>query len=402
MTPAQLLKPVWLLGAGVSFPAVKLTTQQITDRVLSGEGITHHSSGSYYVNVPDLTDHMPDSVLRVVRFLCGLKAEAYKYFTPKPSVTYEHLYHLVSQIHDNESGDYENPAVSVFINETPLDIAPLLVGNGRGHSQTWDILNLAREASNYIRDVVCGLLINPIDTLEYLECFRQAATDPDIAKTDIFTLNHDTLLENYLDQRGVRYNNGFGPKINGLRYWNADLLDSEPCRVRILKLHGSVNWFRLRHPEGDWSAEVTAMVLGPASWPLRRQDGGRWDCPEGRPMILAGTFNKMLSYTSGVFADLHCQFHHSLRRAETLIVCGYSFGDKGINSRITEWIYSTSAKRLIVIHPEPDQLHNFARPAIREKWEGWKRQGRLTVIPKLIEEVDWPEIKAAIMNTGPR
>ena len=57
-------------------------------------------------------------------------------------------------------------------------------------------------------------------------------------------------------------------------------------------------------------------------------------------MLLVGTFNKVSEYSQGIFRELHYRFRRTLHKADQLVVCGYSFGDKGINSEIIEWYYA--------------------------------------------------------------
>ena len=109
-------------------------------------------------------------------------------------------------------------------------------------------------------------------------------------------------------------------------------------------------------------------------------------------MILVGTFNKMLQYTSSIYATLHYQLYRALRQTRHLIVCGYGFADKGINTYIAEWIAGASEHQIIVIHPKTEGLRDAARGAIRNKWEELERLGKLKCIPKKIEDVTWEEI----------
>ena len=71
-----------------------------------------------------------------------------------------------------------------------------------------------------------------------------------------------------------------------------------------------------------------------------------------RPMLLVGTYNKMRHYTSGIYADLYFELRRALRETERLIVCGYGFGDKGINRQLIEWADSADQKQriMVVIH----------------------------------------------------
>jgi hypothetical protein len=81
-----------------------------------------------------------------------------------------------------------------------------------------------------------------------------------------------------------------------------------------------------------------------------------------------------------------------------LIVCGYGFGDKGINTYVADWISAPLDRRIIVIHPEPDKLRDTARGAIRNKWDDLKNLGRLQCIPKKIEELSWREVRGELSN----
>jgi len=68
-------------------------------------------------------------------------------------------------------------------------------------------------------------------------------------------------------------------------------------------------------------------------------------------------------------------------------VCGYSFGDKGINSQIINWYYANRGRRLIIIHPNPEKLVENARNAIRSKWQQWIRNEGIRLICKNLENV---------------
>ena len=114
---------------------------------------------------------------------------------------------------------------------------------------------------------------------------------------------------------------------------------------------------------------------------------------DGRPAFLTGTFNKMLQYTSGIYAELHYQMYRSLRRVQTLIVCGYGFGDKGINTTIWEWVDSLGDNQIVVVHPEPEKLKANARSEIRDIWKDWEKKGKLTILPQGAEKTTWQYIK---------
>lgn len=202
--------------------------------------------------------------------------------------------------------------------------------------------------------------------------------DDAVSSTDFLTLNHDTLLEHALKKNNVSFCDGFGQPSENLRLWEPGLLE-QGLRVRVCKLHGSVDWF--------WFRSRRRVGI-----PLAKD---LYDTP-GRPELLVGTFNKMHQYTASVFADLHCHFHKVLRQVNSLICCGYGFGDKGINTKLAEWLNADETSRLIVVHPNPQGLVDCSRGAIANHWPQWQAHGKIREIARRIEETQWADVKAAI------
>ena len=64
---------------------------------------------------------------------------------------------------------------------------------------------------------------------------------------------------------------------------------------------------------------------------------------------------------------MFCRFYHTLNNHSHLIVSGYSFGDKGINEKIIEWIYSGN-KRMIIIDPFVDTLRGKIPTSLLRIW----------------------------------
>jgi hypothetical protein len=114
---------------------------------------------------------------------------------------------------------------------------------------------------------------------------------------------------------------------------------------------------------------------------------------EDRPVMLLGTTNKLLEYTMGIFDDLHCLYCRELRKCDRLVVCGYSFGDKAINTQVVEWLHESDARRMLLIHPRPDNLKRRARPAIRYLLDSSAYGKRIGYMEVGIEDVDWNEVR---------
>jgi hypothetical protein len=121
--------------------------------------------------------------------------------------------------------------------------------------------------------------------------------------------------------------------------------------------------------------------------------GRRLDALDKRPLLLMGTYNKMLEYTRGIYQELRLEFYLSLRRGKELVICGYGFGDEGINSELLEWMYSSPEHRLIIIHPKPEELIEKARTPTGWQWKNWVAKKKLEIIQNGIEKTSWCDIR---------
>jgi hypothetical protein len=394
-------KIAFLFGSGISIPGGFPTTSDITLRILSGENIIRHTDGTYYFTEDNIDDlHKFDySVARVCLFLKRLLLEIDHYYLfdfINHYTNYEELYYVINQMHDSELGEFENPVIGAFIEKISIDLVKICHIFSSEASQPWEFSELFGEAENYIRDVVWRMLLHEPSHFEYLKNICDACLDDEFQNVDIFTLNHDFLIETALNNFNITYNLGFGNPVNDVCYWHPKLLESFDTKVRLLKLHGSINWFQF--PQNEYSFGPVSVGI-PTDWDIWHTHNpfGEMQTPAGgRPLFLAGTFNKMLHYTHDIFADLYYHFRRSLKTIDHLIICGYGFADKGINSQIVEWMYQSTKKHIIIIHKEPGGLKMHARGAIKKNWDGWTNNGQFCVIESFIEDISWQEIKSCL------
>jgi hypothetical protein len=164
----------------------------------------------------------------------------------------------------------------------------------------------------------------------------------------------------------------------------------------LFKLHGSVNWFRFQSRSVAGGSEAIGIPLDRDIWHTVDVTGQPQVPSDGRPMFLAGTFNKMLQYTAGIYTDLHYRFYQRLQGTKRLVVCGYSFGDKGINTRIVEWLHSAADHKMVIVHPRPDGLRATARGAVSRNWGAWRDAAKLTLVVKGVEDVSWLELETEL------
>lgn len=390
MDNKQLPRIAFLLGAGASIPAKMPKTDEITKRVLSCTNIGRHTDGSYHL---DYNYGTSKQYLKRIQVMIGLlKEEVSRFYSQRkdddnPLFNYEDIYYLARQIKDYSEGAQDNPAILSFIERILPSIEPHFGGTIEETIKKWTLWDISRETVHYIRDVVRGVLKKEPEELNYLSFIREAwkACKP----IDIFTLNHDTVIERYLKKESIPFVDGFGKENGGVRHWDPSLFENGVKQVRLLKLHGAVNWFLYRPNTGTVLDDKICI-----------NDGYSWNAEGhtphgGRSEILIGTYNKMIDYANEVFIDLRHMFYQSLLSTNHVVVCGYSFSDHGINKMLDSWI-KLSDRRLVVIDPGAEVFKNRTSRRVESRivecWDELKLRGVLKCIPKGIENVCWEEM----------
>lgn len=129
MSSSNPMRIAFLLGSGISIHAEMPKTGEITERILSNDGITRDTGPSYkellYYN--STWGYPKERKLLVVKFLHILKKEIddyHKLYRTGHSTNYEDLFYTVVQIHDCISRNYDNPVAQPFIDKILPNIIP--------------------------------------------------------------------------------------------------------------------------------------------------------------------------------------------------------------------------------------------------------------------------------------
>ena len=382
-----------LLGGGSSMPAGFSSTQCLTESVLSGVGVKRNSDGTHQLT--DLHEERMPVVQLVSCVARRIHSRAKSYFDEwkESGPNYEHLCYVAKQMSDEESGEMENPAVGPFAKELRAELEPLRKA-ACGQYIPENMESLYQEVCNYIADVVWRHLLHCPSETAHLRSIAEACKHGTIV--GIATLCHDTHVETYLGKERISLADGFcAPNEKGFRYWKKGFC-SEGA-IPFLKLHGSVDWWRFE--VRDESTEVCIPPKCKYQQRLQSEDGADCYANPGRPELLIGTFNKLAEYSQGIFLDLHYHFRATLDEADQLLVCGYSFGDKGINTALLEWFDAKPDRRFLLIHPDTEELCGSARGAIKRRWEKdplcpekVSLKEATTVIRKRLEDVTAAEL----------
>jgi SIR2-like domain len=383
------VKVVMLLGSGSSQHAGMPSVDQITARVLSGENAMS-VGGAYRMveRLPPNHEIFNQELPKILRFVEEVEQLCDEYFESQAkerTTNYEDIAYVARQVADGLTSEYENPAL------LPLNRQ---FGAAAGRS-LYDLKNIASASADYVDDIVRSLLGKPAQAFDHLTAIVDAIRDDSVGELTIATLNHDVVLERAFAFAGVKISDGFEKTFGTLEIWNDQF--STPNR-KLLKLHGSIDWWRFTLNVDGWEGQFTARTSDGDAEHARGPDGELLDYPAmGRPLFLTGTFNKILSYQSGIYADQHYRFHEALMNADALVVIGYGFRDKAINSRIVAWAERPGERRMIVVHPRPDGFGETGRGAIRNNWARWQNRGLLAFVREyLTPETTWASMRDAL------
>ena len=375
-----------LLGSGSSIAAGMPTVGEITDRVLTGNNVMVTGSRYRVVDeLPPIHGLVDRNLSAIIRFVGDLKELCDEYLRSQEkdrTTNYEDIAYVARQIEDGLTSEYENPALLPLNNR-------LSAGAGR---TTDDLQRIAGASADYINDIVRSLLGGPVGPFDHLTAIVDAIKDDHVTDLIIATLNHDLVLERTFDLTGTRISDGFDDAFGTLRVWNDRF--TVPTR-KLLKLHGSIDWWRYTLTRDGWTGQFTARAIDGDPEHARDPAGELLGYPAlGQPLILTGTFNKILSYATGIYADQHFRFHQALASADSIVVIGYGFRDKAINARLVAWAERVGYRRMVVVHPDAHRLGAGARGAIRNKWTRWQNAGLLSFLPEyLTVQTTWAAVR---------
>ena len=145
---------------------------------------------------------------------------------------------------------------------------------------------------------------------------RQGISQP----VDYLVLNYDTLVEDSLAMARIPYTDGLSGGATA--WWDASAFDADGVSARVIKLHGSINWYQI--PEDPLPRRVGASIE------LENQ--------ANMPLLIWPSSTKYQEAQLDPFAQLLNRARIALRPSSgaqgLLVICGYSFGDRHINLEI--------------------------------------------------------------------
>ena len=322
---------------------------QITHEMLSNAGFVKTKNIVFYKDEDRSVEDPFDE--RILTFLIELKNIADECNTNgdydlqgkliRHDVNYEDLISMLYPIKEHLTMDF-SPYGKMLLDRLTID--PILK-----YCVTKAFL---QKVGRYIVFTVKRMLRGDADTPSAFDGIVDYCKNSKSKIIDIFTLNHDVLLENILRESDIHVIDGFGNIDGDLRKWNPELLDNcDIGNIRLLKLHGSIDWQIFR--ASDLPNKQLGIYVGPFdinhdNVEIRDAQNTNY---ESRPdaSILIGAANKINEYYHLHFWDLHYRFRKMLRENDCLIVVGYGFRDSAINSQILEWLQNENNKKMVII-----------------------------------------------------
>lgn len=382
----------FLIGSGASVPAGFPTVAGITAQIASES----QQAGSAF----GAADTLSDDRRKLLRWLEIQIKRRYESEGDR-AVHYENLYFLANQLREDLLGEYNNPALRPFVEAAVEQVLPQTQSHqGNAHEE---IQRLAEDVTTHIRRTVVSLISGAPARLDHLDFIVEAIQQSAGSLPGILTLNHDTLLETVLTRSKIEFADGFakGPNSVGVREWLPGDLAGNANVLRVLKLHGGIDWFRFR-PQGaqPWLEDYIGIPTAAYSPGPKDSRGRRHEVLDPLPIFMVGAWDKLARYTDAVYLEIYHAALQALGMSDVLVVVGYGFGDKGINKLVTDWMCRSLDHRLVVVNRSAHSLWQRARGAIAGKWQDWLDGKRLVPLEfdlsTKTSRLSWSQIKQAI------
>ncbi len=384
-----------LLGAGISYDSGLPGVDKLTEAILNDKWY-RYTDRIYAPGDHAADDKLHNDVPHLQAFLRLLKSHADDYLMSRTGrrASYEDLFYLCGQIADDLRHEIDNPALLPFINSISMQANELINSLPKLLIKI-DVRYLATRACYFIQCVVENELFTK-DQPKGLSLLQHLASASGITKLCIATLNHDTLAERVLQDSGIQYNDGFVERDGDVLFYDPMHFQSE-SKCALLKLHGSINWYRYRLSQNNQRVERWGIPTNDDYFHPRRADGELFEILDYSPIFLTGTYNKMLNYGYGIFANIHSKFGSALHNHDKMVVSGYGWNDRGINDKLFEWLLSSPNRRLILLHQEPETLKQ-SQSAMWHRYDDLVKDGRLIPVEKWLSETSIDEIFAIIKD----
>lgn len=380
-----MMKTTIILGSGVSFysgiPNVNCITSLMLDINKNSTYFNGNQKKRYIELISrSLNEVNVKSCQLILKIIKDDIDRFYKMLKSNHITNYEDIYFVVCQITDSFYEEYENPAtirlIRYLVKKVDMKIS--------------DFKEIMNNLKRYIEFIVWNSIDKEINKFNQFEILNEINNTFNLHS--ILSLNHDLILEKYLNANKIEYDDGFGiVNCKKIEEWIG--FKNSNSKLKLCKLHGSVNWFEYRFSKSEDFYNIVKAPYGISPLNLESIDNSLLYYKEGytTPTILIGTFNKMWGYLSGMPEIMYNEMKKYLSDSEYLIISGYGFGDKGINTRLYNWLNFNTSKKMIIIHPNENYLIENSRGIFKIMFY-YYNNSKLKIIEKKFEDINIKDI----------
>jgi hypothetical protein len=367
---------ILFLGSGVSIPSGHPNAAQLTKNILSSK------SHPVETNFLRCLKNYNEKAIKI--------GGAKKISTNEPvgniynsGTSYEDLYYLCEEIALFDYGIHNNAMVPAFIESFIDKFSPYLKG-GSKQNMLLELGKLAHSTKKYINVEIIKNL-SSCNGVKGLDLIVALAKNPKISSLNIITLNHDLLVEELLISQKISFVDGFGEKDGDVRWFMPDTFLSK-IKVKLIKLHGSIDWFNLINNNLEMIGRVSSLNFKDK----KNSSGKALQFLNNSPKILTG-LNKTNYYNSGIYTDIHFHFQRMLYQNNLMVMSGYGWGDESINTRLMTWLDKKQENKLILLHQDIEELKSRSLILDRD-YANWRNSNKLKWISKWLSETSEDEI----------
>lgn len=392
------------LGSGVSFESGLPGVVKLTEDVLAFPNDSKSvPNGNHEVDKEfSSSDGQIGKLLRLLQSLDKhyLESVGVGYFNGayrasgaiyRSETSYEDLIYMVQRIALAGQGLLDDALAGAFADLVEQKAGELLEGTSR-EARAMRLAILAQAASQYIQAHVGRSLHT--ETISGLDLVASLAQSDLIKKLDIVTLNHDTLVERLLANNKIVFVDGFSSPDGNVRWHDDSTYDNVGAKVRVIKPHGSVNWYEFQRHGLAWHA------ISNSAAPLDAIDGsGQKLVPYRQTPSFLAAANKTAYYNIGIYSDMFYRFHHALKNCHIVIMSGYGWADTGVSRKFDNWLDYNRNNRLILLHTDPDLLSSRSL-IFASGYDGWVKSGQLVPILKWLSNTTIDELTPHLTHDG--
>jgi len=380
------MKLLLFLGAGASVPSGLPTALQLTEKLFEPLDNENEMTMRVRALLSVIREHDTADIGRVgLMPVAGGFSSSGAIYRGGVS-TYEDLFFLCQQISLWNIGLSDNSLTTPFMECIERKAQGLLRGSSF-EARICDLAKLGKEACSYIESVAAKTLQRKY--LAGFDLILELATTPEIEQLNIVTLNHDTLVEQFLSANGVAFVDGFGERDGDVRWSNDKVYEDQSARTRLFKLHGSVNWYSFQYA----GRLRPAIFLGTDLADAHDATGKPLKAEYLSPSFLSG-INKADSYQRAIYTDIHFHYYALLRQSDRILMSGYGWGDTAINFQFDAWFDRSRSNKLILLHRNPKQLTDKSL-VMASGYNGWEQSGQLICIERWLSETSVSDLNNA-------